>query len=144
MITLLKSWSLYFREAKPSIKMAAGPVSERNQDATIYVGGLDEKVNEALLWELFVQAGPVVNVHMPKDRVTMQHQGELIKCLSLASIKTYYLTHCLSGYGFVEFLSEDDADYSIKIMNMIKLFGKPVTANVALSDICQTLSLRLE
>jgi RNA recognition motif-containing protein len=55
--------------------MAAGPVSERNQDATIYVGGLDEKVNESLLWELFVQAGPVVNVHMPKDRVTMMHQG---------------------------------------------------------------------
>jgi RNA recognition motif-containing protein len=32
------------------------------------------KVNEAFLWELFVQAGPVVNVHMPKDRVTTQHQ----------------------------------------------------------------------
>ena len=46
---------------------------------------------------------------MPKDRVTMQHQG----------------------YGFVEFLSEDDADYSIKIMNMIKLFGKPVRVNKA-------------
>ena len=107
--------------------MAAGPISERNQDATIYVGGLDEKVSESLLWELFVQvtfiimpcpsnkcmsssqAGPVVNVHMPKDRVTMQHQG----------------------YGFVEFLSEDDADYSIKIMNMIKLFGKPVRVNKA-------------
>ncbi len=43
-------------------------------DATIYVGGLDEKVNESLLWELFVQAGPVVNVHMPKDRVTALHQ----------------------------------------------------------------------
>merc|ERR1719225_2329990 len=94
---------------RAATKMAAGPVSERNQDATIYVGGLDEKVNEALLWELFVQAGPVVNVHMPKDRVTMQHQG----------------------YGFVEFLSEDDADYSIKIMNMIKLFGKPVRVNKA-------------
>ena len=35
--------------------MAAGPISERNQDATIYVGGLDEKVSESLLWELFVQ-----------------------------------------------------------------------------------------
>lgn len=56
-----------------------------------------------------MQAGPVVNVHMPKDRVTMQHQG----------------------YGFVEFLSEEDADYSIKIMNMIKLFGKPVRVNKA-------------
>ena len=28
-------------------------------DATIYVGGLDEKVTETLLWELFLQAGPV-------------------------------------------------------------------------------------
>ena len=28
-------------------------------DATVYVGGLDEKVSESLLWELFVQAGPV-------------------------------------------------------------------------------------
>ncbi|KAG5899944.1 hypothetical protein JTB14_002492 [Gonioctena quinquepunctata] len=55
--------------------MANGPIAERNRDATIYVGGLDDKVSESLLWELFVQAGPLVNVHMPKDRVTMMHQG---------------------------------------------------------------------
>lgn len=89
--------------------MAAGPIAERNQDATIYVGGLDEKVNESILWELFVQAGPVVNVHMPKDRVTNLHQG----------------------YGFVEFMCEEDADYGIKIMNMIKLYGKPIRVNKA-------------
>lgn len=28
-------------------------------DATIYVGGLDDKVSETLMWELFVQSGPV-------------------------------------------------------------------------------------
>lgn len=28
-------------------------------DATIYVGGLDDKVTDTLLWELFVQAGSV-------------------------------------------------------------------------------------
>lgn len=28
-------------------------------DATIYVGGLDDKVTESLMWELFVQSGPV-------------------------------------------------------------------------------------
>ncbi|KAI0236393.1 Splicing factor 3B subunit 4 [Lamellibrachia satsuma] len=89
--------------------MAAGPIAERNQDATIYVGGLDEKVSEAILWELFLQAGPVVNVHMPKDRITQAHQG----------------------YGFVEFMGEDDADYAIKIMNMIKLYGKPIRVNKA-------------
>ncbi|OWR44824.1 spliceosomal protein on the X [Danaus plexippus plexippus] len=89
--------------------MAAGPIAERNQDATIYVGGLDDRVTESLLWELFVQAGPVVNVHMPKDRVTQTHQG----------------------YGFVEFMGEEDADYAIKVMNMIKLYGKPVRVNKA-------------
>ncbi|KAI8436622.1 hypothetical protein MSG28_010127 [Choristoneura fumiferana] len=79
------------------------------KDATIYVGGLDDRVSESLLWELFVQSGPVVNVHMPKDRVTQTHQG----------------------YGFVEFMGEEDADYAIKVMNMIKLYGKPVRVNKA-------------
>lgn len=49
---------------------------------------------------------------MPKDRVTMNHQG----------------------YGFVEFLGEDDADYAIKIMNMIKLYGKPIRVNKVRND----------
>ncbi|BFZ23640.1 hypothetical protein BsWGS_26679 [Bradybaena similaris] len=89
--------------------MSSAPIAERNQDATVYVGGLDEKVQENILWELFLQAGPVVNVHMPKDRVTQTHQG----------------------YGFIEFMSEEDADYAIKIMNMIKLFGKPIRVNKA-------------
>ncbi|CAI5442429.1 unnamed protein product [Caenorhabditis angaria] len=89
--------------------MSAGPLIERNQDATIYVGGLDEKVSEAVLWELMVQAGPVVSVNMPKDRVTANHQG----------------------FGFVEFMGEEDADYAMKILNMIKLYGKPIKVNKA-------------
>lgn len=84
-------------------------VTERNQDATLYVGGLDDQCTEAILWELFTQAGPVVNVHMPKDRITGNHQG----------------------YGFVEFASEEDADYAMKVMNMTKLYGKPLRANKA-------------
>jgi splicing factor 3B subunit 4 len=32
---------------------------ERNQDATVYVGELDSRVSEALLWELMLQSGPV-------------------------------------------------------------------------------------
>lgn len=86
--------------------------AERNQDATAYVGNLDPQVSEELLWELFVQAGPVVNVYVPKDRVTNSHQG----------------------YGFVEFRSEEDADYAIKVLNMIKLYGKPIRVNKASQD----------
>lgn len=48
-----------------------------------------------------------VNVHMPRDRITQLHQN----------------------YGFVEFMGEDDADYAIKIMNMIKIYGKPIRVN---------------
>ncbi|XP_020574232.1 splicing factor 3B subunit 4 [Phalaenopsis equestris] len=86
--------------------------AERNQEATTYVGNLDPQITEELLWELFVQAGPVVNVYVPKDRVTNLHQG----------------------YGFIEFRSEEDADYAIKILNMIKLYGKPIRVNKASQD----------
>ncbi|GFR43195.1 hypothetical protein Agub_g4187 [Astrephomene gubernaculifera] len=85
---------------------------DRNQEATVYVGNIDVQVTEELVWELFTQAGPVVNVYMPKDRVTNQHQG----------------------YGFVEFKDEEDADYAIKVLNMIKVYGKAIRVNKASQD----------
>jgi len=87
-------------------------IEQRNQEATCYVGNLDEKVNEELLWELMLQCGPVVNVHMPKDKVSGKYQG----------------------YGFVEFRGEDDAEYCHKVMNMIKLYGKAIKVNKASQD----------
>ena len=84
-------------------------IEQRNQEATCYIGNLDEKVNEELLWELMLQAGPIVNVHIPKDKVSNKYLG----------------------YGFVEFRTEEDAEYAIKIMNMIKIFGKPIKINKA-------------
>ena len=33
------------------------------------------------------------------------------------------------GYGFSEFLTEEDAEYACKIMNQIKLWGKPIRVN---------------
>lgn len=41
--------------------------SERNQDATCYVGNIDLKVTEDLLWELCVQVGPVGASLEPKS-----------------------------------------------------------------------------
>ena len=50
-------------------------VEHRNQEATIYVGNLDPACTEDILMELFTQVGPVVNVHMPKDKITGDHNG---------------------------------------------------------------------
>ncbi len=97
--------------------MDAAVTTERHQQTLNVLSGADTQVSEELVWELFTQAGPVgrslsvlfhidahdmfsrapcgtgdwraVNVYMPKDRVTNQHQG----------------------YGFVEFKGEEDADY---------------------------------
>lgn len=33
------------------------------------------------------------------------------------------------GFGFCEFLSEEDAEYACRIMNGIKMFGKPIRVN---------------
>lgn len=59
-----------------------------------------------------IQAGRILNVHLPKDRVSQTH----------------------SGYGFVEFISEEDADYATKIMNTVRLYGKPIKVNKASAD----------
>jgi splicing factor 3B subunit 4 len=69
-----------------------------------------------------LQAGRIVNVHLPKDRVSQSHQG----------------------YGFVEFISEEDADYAAKIMNQIRLFGKPIRVNKASADKQKTVEVGAE
>jgi splicing factor 3B subunit 4 len=80
---------------------------EQDKEATVYIGNIDERVTDSLIWELMLQAGRIVNVHLPKDRVTQNHQG----------------------YGFVEFISEEDAEYAARIMNQVRLFGKPIRVN---------------
>jgi len=55
------------------------------------------------------------------------------KIRSLVSIR-YRIVINVKGYGFVEFRSEEDADYAIKIMHMIKLYGKPIKVNKASQD----------
>ena len=79
-------------------------LQEKNEEAIVFVSNIDQKVTEELLWELFVQAGPVVSVFMPRDKITGDHQG----------------------YGFIEFKTESDADYAIKILHLIKLYTRPI------------------
>lgn len=114
-------------------------IEQRNQEATVFVGKLEEEVDEELLWELFIQVGPVVSVHMPKDKVLNKHQG----------------------YAFVEFRSEEDAEYAIKVrrfpcfpacslreasnlaltlpvllqvMNMVQLYGSGIRVDKSAQD----------
>ena len=53
-----------------------------------------------------------MNVHVPKDKLTQMHMG----------------------FGFVEFKGEEDAQRAIKVLNMVKMFGKPIRVNQAARD----------
>jgi len=79
-------------------------VEHRNQEATVYVGNLDAVCTEKILLELFAQVGKVKSVYMPTDKITSTH----------------------NGYGFIEFMDTVDAEYAIQVLNMMKLYNRPL------------------
>ncbi|XP_052615680.1 RNA-binding protein 7 isoform X2 [Peromyscus californicus insignis] len=72
-------------------------------DRTLFVGNLETKVTEELLFELFHQAGPVIKVKIPKDK-----DGKL------------------KQFAFVNFKHEVSVPYAMNLLNGIKLFGRPI------------------
>ncbi|XP_044525513.1 RNA-binding protein 7 isoform X2 [Gracilinanus agilis] len=72
-------------------------------DRTLFVGNLDSKVTEELLFELFHQAGPVIKVKIPKDKDGKPKQ-----------------------FAFVNFKHEESVPYGMNLLNGIKLFGRPI------------------
>ncbi|KAF4512903.1 hypothetical protein G6O67_000232 [Ophiocordyceps sinensis] len=85
---------------------------EQDKEATVYIGNIDERASTAMVYEIMLQMGPIHNIHMPRDRVTQNHQG----------------------FGFVEFRGPQDAEYAASVMNAIKLYGKPLRVNKASAD----------
>ena len=81
--------------------------NERNPHASLYFGNLDNQVAEPLLYELFIQVGPIKQLNLPKDRVLGAHQG----------------------YGFVEFKTIEDAEYALSILRGVRLFGRTLKIN---------------
>lgn len=70
---------------------------------TLFCANLDERVTEELLYEVFIQAGPIESVRIPKDN------GK---------------SRC---YGFVAFVHAISAPYAMQLMQGLELFRKTVT-----------------
>lgn len=63
----------------------------------IIIGNLDEKVSERVLYDILIQAGRVVDLYIPRDKETDKPKG----------------------FAFVEYESEEIADYAIKLFSGI-------------------------
>lgn len=84
-------------------------VRQRNTDATLFVANLGDGVDEDLLFELFLQAGPIADVSMPRDKVNGRSQG----------------------FAFVEFKREEDATYASTLFAVLSLCGKSLRVRKA-------------
>ncbi|XP_024413964.2 splicing regulator RBM11 [Desmodus rotundus] len=72
-------------------------------DRTVFVGNLEARVREEILYELFLQAGPLTKVTICKDR-----EGKP------------------KSFGFVCFKHPESVSYAIALLNGIRLYGRPI------------------
>ncbi|CAK6974363.1 RNA-binding protein 7 [Scomber scombrus] len=74
---------------------------EDETDRTLFIRNLDSRVTEELLFELFIQAGPLIKTKIPKDTDGKQ--------------KTF---------GFAVYKHEVSAPYAMHLLNGMSLFGR--------------------
>uniref|UniRef100_M0ZP52 Peptidyl-prolyl cis-trans isomerase E n=1 Tax=Solanum tuberosum TaxID=4113 RepID=M0ZP52_SOLTU len=82
------------------------------QKNTLYVGGLAEEVNEAILHAAFIPFGDIKDVKTPLDHATQKHRS----------------------FGFVTFLEREDASAAMDNMDGAELYGRVLTVNYALPE----------
>merc|ERR1712216_324860 len=94
-----------------------GPIFPKLENSkvktTIYVGGLEENVSEKVLYEVFNTFGNIKDVNIPLNIQNEKHRG----------------------FGFVEFVEEEDAAAAIDNMHKAELMGKVLRVNYAQTPI---------
>ncbi|XP_055608340.1 RNA-binding protein 7-like [Uranotaenia lowii] len=75
-------------------------------ERTLWCGNLSEKVTEEMLYELFLQAGPVEMVKIPRDPQNPKRQR---------------------SYAFITYAHSASIEYAINIYEGTKLFQRPLT-----------------
>eukprot|EP00475_Leptophrys_vorax_P009057 TRINITY_DN15949_c0_g1_i1.p1 TRINITY_DN15949_c0_g1~~TRINITY_DN15949_c0_g1_i1.p1 ORF type:complete len:166 (+),score=48.31 TRINITY_DN15949_c0_g1_i1:109-606(+) len=80
-----------------------------NPKTTLYVGGLEENVNESILHAAFIPFGDIKDINIPLDQSTQKHRG----------------------FGFVTFLEKEDAAAAMDNMHNGELYGRVLTVNIA-------------
>nr|XP_058929830.1 LOW QUALITY PROTEIN: polyadenylate-binding protein 4-like [Kogia breviceps] len=73
--------------------------------ASLYVGDVHSDVTEAMLYEKFSPAGPVLSIRVCRDTIT---------------------THSSLGYAYVNFQQPADAERALDTMNFDVIKGKPI------------------
>ncbi|KAD1124718.1 hypothetical protein E3N88_43254 [Mikania micrantha] len=88
-------------------------VMHSNPSCTVYIGNLDERVTDRVLYDILIQAGRVVDLHIPRDRETDKPKG----------------------FAFAEYESKEIADYAIKLFTgLVTLYNRTLRFGIAGQD----------
>ncbi len=92
-------------QAQPSSGRRS-PIDEPSDEEkrTLWVGGISDQVDEEILYELFVNAGPLAGVYIPVDRETRRKKP----------------------FAFVKFCHPESVPYAVDVMRDVRLFGRPM------------------
>mmetsp|Transcript_21311 Transcript_21311/g.52621 ORF Transcript_21311/g.52621 Transcript_21311/m.52621 type:complete len:142 (-) Transcript_21311:434-859(-) len=80
-----------------------------NPKTTLYVGGLDESVTDAVMHAAFLPFGEIKDVNMPLEHESQKNRG----------------------FGFVTFVEKDDAAEAMNNMHNSELYGRVLRCNYA-------------
>lgn len=74
-----------------------------NTNCTVYIGNLDERVSDRVLYDILIQAGRVIDLHIPRDKETEKPKG----------------------FAFAEYETEEIADYAVKLFSgLVSLYNR--------------------
>ena len=114
---------------------------------TLYVGGLDEKVDEEVLKSAFIPFGDIKDVQIPKDFATgilLRHWTQDIAQTRSAFVHLNVMfLEKARGFGFVQFEDIEDAEAAMD--NMHSMSGRAIVcwAGHAVSDVWETATSKI-
>ncbi|KAL6210165.1 hypothetical protein ACLB2K_021102 [Fragaria x ananassa] len=84
-----------------------------NSKFSVYIGNLDERVSDRVLYDILIQAGRVVDLHIPRDKNTDKPRG----------------------YAFAEYETEEIAEYAVKLFSaLVTLYNRTLKFAISGQD----------
>ncbi|XAR63622.1 hypothetical protein NMG60_11023632 [Bertholletia excelsa] len=85
----------------------------KNPSCTVYVGNLDERVSDRVLYDILIQAGRVVDLYIPRDKETDRPKG----------------------YAFAEYETEEIAGYAVRLFSgLVTLYNRTLKFAISGQD----------